>query len=244
MKHEVIATDLINIVNVEKDGNCFYRVISYFLYNNQNKYNEIRNKIKERAREMHRNNPQNLHLIEGLDLSQTSYLNNRMNNGDFAGDYEISIAHKLYNINIAVYRFKDDNDLSFIKFYNDDGNNKKNLLILVYINDNHYQLAYYKKKEKNKENQIEGMHKLQQDITIKNSINSDCTTTQKETKGKTRTKKTPNEKKEDIIAINEQKVIYCMTRLSSGNLAIGLSNGLNITLCNLRKNSSYKTNKQ
>jgi len=226
LNHENISKDMIDIKDVEGDGNCFYRAISQFLLNNELFHQSIRDEIFKRAKKRDKNDLKGINLLENTNLSATNYINNMQFDGGFAGDYEISIAHKLYNINIAVYRFKDDNDLSFIKFYNDDGNNNKNLLILVYINDNHYQLAYYKKKEKVKENQIEGIHKLQQDITIKNSINSDCTTTQKETKGKTRTKKTQNEKKENIIAINEQKVIYCMTRLSSGNLAIGLSNGL------------------
>ena len=249
INHENISKDIIDIKNVEGDGNCFYRAISLFLLNNELFHQSIREEIFKKAQKREKNDLKGINLLENTDLSATNYINNMQFDGGFAGDYEISIAHKLYNINIAVYRFEDDNNLSFIKFYNDDGNNKKNLLILIYINNNHYQLAYYKKKEKNKENQIEGIHKLQQDITIKNSINSNSTTTKKETKGKTRTKKTDNDKKENIIAIQEQKVIYCMTRLSSGNLAIGLSNGLIKiydvkNLCKQFKNIGYNNNEE
>jgi len=226
LKHENITKDIIDIKNVEGDGNCFYRAISQFLFGDESFHQKIREEIFKEAQKREKNDLKEISLLENTDLSATNYINNIQFDGGFAGDYEISIAHKLYNINIAVYRFKDDNDLSFIRFYNDKGKNKKDLLILIYINDNHYQLAYYKINEKIKENQIGGIHTLQQNITINNSINSNCTTTQKEMEGKTRTKITDNEKKENIIAIHEQKIIYCMTRLSSGNLAIGLSNGL------------------
>ena len=232
LNHENLSKDIIDIINVEGDGNCFYRAISQFLLKNELFHQSIREEIFKKAQERERNDLKGINLLENDDLSATNYINNMQFDGGFAGDYEISIAHQLYGINIAVYRFKDDNDndLSFIKFYNDDGNNKRDLLILIYINNNHYQLAYYKKKEIIKDNQIEGIHKLQQDISIKSSINNsnnNCTPTEKEKKTKTnKTKKTDNEKKENIITIQEQKVIYCMTRLSSGNLAIGLSNGL------------------
>ena len=243
MKYEVITTDLINIVNVEKDGNCFYRVISYFLYNNQNKYDEIRNKIKERAREMHRNNPQNLHLIEGLDLSQTNYLNNRMNNGDFAGDYEISIAHQLFNINIAAYRKTNNNTYSFMRFYNDDNNNNRNLLILIFVNNNHFQLGFYKKTEKNnikikketegKMNENIGINKLKKEIENKSEIkekkiNAPITSGKKSNNNSEQKKKNYSNiigKNVEISSCSEKNVITCMTRLSSGNLALGLSNG-------------------
>ena len=225
LNHENLSRDIINIKNVEGDGNCFYRVISQFLFNNELFHQKIRNEIYEKAENRGKNDLKGINLLENVDLSASKYINNIQFNGGFAGDYEISIAHKLYSINIAAYRFKNDDELSFIKFYNDDGNNNRNLLILIYKNDNHYQLAYYKKKEKIKENEIEGIYKLQQDITNKSSINSDYindTPAKKETK----TKKKDNDKKENIISIHEEKIIYCMLRLSSGNLAIGLSNGL------------------
>jgi len=228
LNHENLSKDIIDIKNVEGDGNCFYRAISQFLSNDELSHQIIRDEIFKKAQKRERSDLKGISLLENCDLSATNYINNIQFDGGFAGDLEISIAHQLYDINIAVYQFNDDNNLSFIKLYNDGRDNKKDLLILIYINNNHYQLAYYKKKVI-KENQIEGIYKLQQDITIKNSINNNnnnCNSNKKETKAKARTKKTDNEKKENIIAINEQKVIYCMIRLSSGNLAIGLSNGL------------------
>jgi len=234
LNHENLSKDIIDIKNVKSDGNCFYRAISQFLTGNELSHQSIRNEIFKFAQKRKGNDLKGINLLENYELSATNYINNIQIDGGFAGDLEISIAHKLYDINIAVYRFKDENNLSFINLYKDDEDededkdNKKDLLILIYKNNIHYQLAYYKKKEI-KENQIEGIYKLQQDITIKNSINNNnnnCISNKKEIKAKNKAKKADNEKKENIIAINEQKVIYCMTRLSSGNLAIGLSNGL------------------
>lgn len=197
LNHEDLSKDIIDIKNFEGDGNCFYRAISQFLLNNELSHKLIRDEIFKTAQKRERNDLKGINLLENYDLSATNYINNIQFDGGFAGDYEISIAHQLYNINIAVYKFNDDNNLSFIKLYNDDRDNKKDLLILIFINNNHYQLAYYKKNVI-KENQIEGIYKLQQDLTIKNSINNNnnnCTSNKKETKPKTRAKKTDNEKK-------------------------------------------------
>ena len=240
-RHENIPKDLVNIINVEGDGNCFYRVISYFLYKNEINHLNIRQEIFERAKKLHNNNHEKIDLLENYDLSMSNYIFNKMQNeGNFAGDYEISIAHQLYNINIAVYRPEiDSNQLSFIKFYNDDNKYDRDLLIMIYINNNHYQIAYYKKNKNNidnkdnknnltiKENGKIGILKLKRDLEIKNENNKTPT------ENKTITNNTPKinfhyktEENIKIFKIEEKNVIICMTRLSSSNLAIGLSNGI------------------
>lgn len=70
------------------------------------------------------------------------------NNGNFAGNIEISIAYELFEINIAEYKeIRNNNNefinLSFINYINNDNNENKNLLILTNINNNHFNIAYY-----------------------------------------------------------------------------------------------------
>lgn len=67
---------------------------------------------------------------------------------NFGGDFELSIAYDIFNINIAQYLIgKDANNniinLKFIKYINDDNNEKKNLLLLIYENGAHFMVAYY-----------------------------------------------------------------------------------------------------
>ena len=230
--HKDITSDLINVINIEKDGNCLYRAISYFLFNDQINHSYIRKEIKERAQQIQRNNPLKLDLIENLNLSISRYINDKMNEGAFAGDYEISLAHQLYNINIVVYEKINDNEFSFINFYNDDGNNNRDLLILILENNNHYKLGYLKKKENDnikKEKYKENLEKNQlkkevdkKEIKLFNPI--------KMTNNNILQKKSIDsfisEKGIKISSFVEKSEIFCMIRLSSGNLTLGLSNGI------------------
>ena len=241
IEHKEISNDLVDIVTIEKDGNCFYRAISYFLFNLQDAHSKIRNKISEKARQDHRDNPHNFNLVENSNLTETQYINEIIqNNGNFAGDYEISIAQMLFNINIAAYRPGNNNNLTFIKFYNDDNNYKRDLLILIFIDNNHFQLAYYNgkkevkdiKKEKTEEKQkiIEnlGLKKLKKEIENKNiKKEKNIPNTPKKNKNIPDKNTSSNivTKDSKITISSELNVIICMIRLSSGNLALGLSNG-------------------
>ena len=238
INHRRINRDLVDIINVGDDGNCFYRAISYFLNNNENSYSSIREEIYQEALKNQRNNPQKLEIIENNQLSVTQYIDHIRKDGIFAGDLEISTAKELYNINIATYRPGTKNEFSFINFYCDGTNYNKDLLILIYINNNHYQLAYYKNKEEKKSEsksneEIIGIQKLKKEIKNKsessfinnNSINNINNLRNKPTpKSKNSPKK--NEKYKNAFELKEKSVINSMIRLSSGNLALGLSNGL------------------
>ena len=68
--------------------------------------------------------------------------------GNYGGDFELSIAYDIFNINIAQYLIeKDINNkiinLSFVKYINDNNNENKNLLILVNEGRVHFMVAYY-----------------------------------------------------------------------------------------------------
>ena len=249
--HEDILYNLVDIINVKEDGNCFYRVISYFLYKHEKEHTKIREEIFKKALYNQKKNPQALDVVENLELSMTQYINYGIkNNGTFAGDLEISTAQQLYNINIVTYRPGNHNKLSFVKLYNDDGNYKKDLLILIFINNNHFQLAYYKnnkeKKEKKpeiKSNENIGINKLKKEIENKNELKLNNKIENKNIKNDPPKIKIPsiNEKYKNVIAFNEKNVIVCMIRLSTGNLALGLSNGY-IRIYDINKVFSKKNN--
>ena len=77
------------------------------------------------------------------------YIDNILTDGFFGGDYEISIASKIYNINIATYNeVRNDGDhliaLTPIKYINNENNENGHLLILTNINSLYFRIAYYK----------------------------------------------------------------------------------------------------
>ena len=240
INHKEIPNDLVDIISIEKDGNCFYRAISYFLFNNQDDHSKIRNRISEKAQKSHENNPHNFNLVENSNLTETQYINEIIkNNGNFAGDFEISIAQMIFNINIAAYRPGNNNNLTFINFYNDDNNYNRDLLILIFIDNNHFQLAYYNKnkepedfkkgklEEKQKINDNIGIKKLKKEIENKNIKNEKIIPNpQKNNKNTSKKNFSSIPYKDNKITISsELNIIICMIRLSSGNLALGLSNG-------------------
>ena len=101
--HRDINNDLVDIVKIEKDGNCFYRAISYFLFNHQEAHSKIRNKISEKAQQDYKDNSHNFNLVENSNLNENQYINER-----------ISIAQILFNIKIAAYRPGNNNNLTFL----------------------------------------------------------------------------------------------------------------------------------
>ena len=127
-----------------------------------------------------------------------------------------------------MYRLSNhNNELLFMNFYNENNKYNRNLLIIIYINNNNYQLGYYKNEEKIKvDENNEGINKLKQDLEGKNKKTEI-------TPNKPKSKITPKDPSSVIIDNNlkiyhtvEKNTINCMIRLSSGNLAIGLSNGI------------------
>ena len=244
INHNPIMRDSVDIIDVNNDGNCFYRVMSYFLHNNENQHSIIRKEIYDKASENQKNNPQKIEILENNSLSKTQYINKMKEDGFYAGDLEISIASKIFNINIATYRPASSTTLSFINYFSNDENYNRDLLILIYINNNHYKIAYYKnndEKSQSKSNgEKKGIEKLKKEIRNKtesfknnnnenNKLNNSSLNNLRNRvtpKNNTSSLKIDEKYQNYVFPILEKSVIYCMIRLSSGNLALGLSNGL------------------
>ena len=83
---------------------------------------------------------------------------------NWAGDLEMQLASYIFNINIAIYRsnfnlyndshlYEDEEQYEYINFLsnNEDENLEYPLMVINYINNNHYELLYFKDKSKNKD---------------------------------------------------------------------------------------------
>ena len=74
------------------------------------------------------------------------YIQTIKEEGNFGGDFELSIPYDIFKINISHYLLeKDNNDiimnLSFDKYINGNNNKNKNLLILVNKGGAHFMAA-------------------------------------------------------------------------------------------------------
>ena len=67
-----------------------------------------------------------------------TYINTIKENGNYGGDFEISLAYDIYKINIGEYKaiFDINNNIlnyTFIKYINDDGNENREIYYYFYL---------------------------------------------------------------------------------------------------------------
>ena len=133
-----------NIILRDNDGNgnCFYLSVSMGLFLTESHHFEIRDKIYNYAKENEKifNNDGNfLNFVGNKEFNYKEYLNFMKENGNTAGDFEISLTCLVYDVNIIVYKKSLDGKFYEI-YYNfcfSDDKNKKT--ILIYYNGFHYE---------------------------------------------------------------------------------------------------------
>ena len=99
----------------------------------------------------HQNDYPNVAINTEIGLiSIRSYIEMMKINRMYGGDFEIQIAHLIYDINIAIYQEIYYNkllkDFRFISYINDHKSESRGLLILTNVDQNHWRLAYYNPK--------------------------------------------------------------------------------------------------
>ena len=107
-EHEEISKDLLEINDVERDGNCFYRTLSLYFTNDEMHFSFFREQIYSAAKNNmielkeffieDKNNP----ILENTNKLKV-YIEQIKENTFFAGVVGIYIASKIINIIIAVY---------------------------------------------------------------------------------------------------------------------------------------------
>ncbi len=142
----------IEIKDVGRDGNCMFRALSQFIYGNEYMHQNIRQKIFTEAMKRLPNIPNIIMETEMGNIRIHDYIKSIKENSNFGGDFELSIAYDIFNINIAEYiEIRESNgnliNLSFVKYINDNNDEKKNLLILTNLDHNYFRLAYYNNTE-------------------------------------------------------------------------------------------------
>ena len=134
-------------INIDKDGNCFYKCVSYFLYGTIDYHREIRNTISNVCKA---NLEEICDFQETVEIRKDKYILTRnyidmiSDEGNWATNIDISVTAYIYNINIAIYlKNEDDEDLRYAHLYSYEENNYKNpLLLLLNENFNHFNILY------------------------------------------------------------------------------------------------------
>ena len=206
----------IEIKDVGRDGNCMFRALSQFIYGNEYMHQNIRQKIFTEAMKRLPNIPNIIMETEMGNIRIHDYIKSIKENSNFGGDFELSIAYDIFNINIAEYiEIRESNgnliNLSFVKYINDNNDEKKNLLILTNLDHNHFRLAYYNNTEIDYEyNYIKNINNINNEKENKIEIES-----KEKSKDNNIDSKTGITHKEYIINLNEK---YKLKDISDLNL--------------------------
>ena len=125
------------LINIDKDGNCFYKCVSYFLYGTIAYHREVRNTISNVCKA---NLEELSDFQEDVEIRKDKYILARVyidmisDEGNWATNIDISITAYIYNINIAIYlKNADDEDLRYAHIFSYEDNNYSINLIFFMI---------------------------------------------------------------------------------------------------------------
>ena len=162
ISHQNLNKDLFKIIDVGKDGNCFYRTLSLYFTNEETYFNFFRNQIYLAAK----NNIESLKEFFVEDEEDQILVNNKIEgyiekikeNMFFAGNVEINLAAKIFAINIAIYEIINNNKYyTPYAIFTPESNPEDIILInlerrnhynLLKLKDNKYKISFYETNSK------------------------------------------------------------------------------------------------
>ena len=141
----------IYIKEITKDGNCFYRSISFFLLNTEEFYLEIKNLIIDWINNNYKQYTEFFGDDETNNITKEEQAQNELEyikkKDSWGTHYTIAIACLLFNIDIALYIKTDVNVYKCYYLFKIDKNENRELCIMEYQINYHFNLIYSKKKE-------------------------------------------------------------------------------------------------
>ena len=167
---------------IAKDGNCFYRTISYYYRNRQEEYREFREIISSYIL----NNPDEyIFAVTDQDIKADDnmdelikiqkkreyiieYAKKASVDGEWAGNIEIATVYTLFNCNINMYTINELGYTIYHKYNSEEENLKqeKDTIEILYINENHFNLLIPNNNKGNYRNNV-----IQQNINMKDLNN-------------------------------------------------------------------------
>ena len=166
-----ISSKQIDIIEIQKDGNCFYRSISYFLLNTEDFYLEIKNLIIDwitnnytQFENFFGDDEANILTKEQQAKKEFNYIQQK---DSWGSHYTIAIACLLFNIDIALYIKTDVNLFKYYYLFKKDEKKNRELCIMEYQINYHFNLIYSKKIKK-----IEPLYDNISNLNINSNFNS------------------------------------------------------------------------
>ena len=144
----------LELYEVKKDGNCFYRVLSLYLTQDQNNHDVIRKLIYQATKE-NKNNLFPFFLNNNSDSERDSIINNMKyenyieqikKDGFYAGNVEMGTASILLNLNISIYKLDENKPLHYVHFANiwkDINDINNDIIIILFTGNNHFSLLSF-----------------------------------------------------------------------------------------------------
>ena len=148
INHKKLDKDLFEVKDVDGDGNCYFRTLSLHFTQEQSYYQFFREQIYNAAKE-------NLKDLKEFFISDEKdeiignnkiegYVNKIKDNYFFAGNIEIYITTKIFNLNIVVYERSNTNE-DFTQYALFTlGTSTKEFILINFENHNHYNLLIEK----------------------------------------------------------------------------------------------------
>ena len=133
--HKQINKELLEVHDVDRDGNCLYRTLSLYFTNDQSHYKFFREQIYIAAKNNFKElqeffiNEENDQILTNKKLD--GYIDKIKDDYFFAGNIEIYIATKVFNLNIAIYEQNNLNeDYKHYSLFTPQTTTKEFILIL------------------------------------------------------------------------------------------------------------------
>lgn len=131
-----ISSNLFNIFSIENDGNCFYRCLQKYLFDSENKYNILRKAKAQYCKENRNiisNFKKDLEYRYNLYITTVEYINLIGNDKNWANNIDISMRAYFFNINIATYKYSNNNNI-LEYFHNYSSKDYSNIPLMILIN--------------------------------------------------------------------------------------------------------------
>jgi hypothetical protein len=114
------------LLDVEKDGNCLFRALSFTMYGNQTEHISIRNQVVDH---IVNNWEQYENFPEKYYNDKKEYETNMKKLGEWASDLELSVANEIFKIKIELYQVKEIEQTLLKHVYNKEKNYSKTVKI-------------------------------------------------------------------------------------------------------------------
>ena len=144
-----ISLEQFKVFLVFGNGNCYYRCLSQFIYGKVEFQDCLRKAMavfcNENAKEIC-NFQKSVQIHNGQNINTLDYINSMKELNIWATDLDILISSFVFRLNIAIYKYSEDNtNIEFVNSFIYEDN--LNIPFMVLVNENlaHYNLIYPKR---------------------------------------------------------------------------------------------------